>query len=466
MFLRYAQVASILAMTNASTLRTSSNPFLAGNLAPVDVETTAFDLQVTGKLPGELTGRYLRNGPNPIGEVNPDSYHWFLGSGMVHGIRINDGKAEWYRNRWVRDRNVAKSLGEQAPPSDWPADHAQFASNTNVIGHAGATWALVEGGSPPIEMNYELETVRVSNFANTLPQAFSAHPKRDPRTGELHVMAYWWGWGNQVQYLVVGVDGKVRRTVDIALPSGPMMHDCAITEKYVLIFDLPCLFNLELAMSGRSFPDIWNADYTARVGLLPREGVASDIKWVEINSCYIFHPLNAYDAPDGTVVLDAARHEKMFDVEQRGPNEGFPTLDRWVLNPKTGKATEQRLDDRPQEFPRMNESLIGMQHNFGYLAGISDVFRQADLIKQDLAKKTTQVRHDGENFGYGEPVFIARNDAKSEDDGYVMALRHNTETDLSDLVVLDAQDFCGEPVAIVQLPARVPNGFHGNWIAD
>ena len=466
MFLRYAQVASILAMTNASTLRTSSNPFLAGNLAPVDIETTAFDLQVTGKLPGELTGRYLRNGPNPIGEVNPDSYHWFLGSGMVHGIRINDGKAEWYRNRWVRDRNVAKSLGEQAPPSDWPADHAQFASNTNVIGHAGATWALVEGGSPPIEMNYELETVRVSNFANTLPQAFSAHPKRDPRTGELHVMAYWWGWGNQVQYLVVGVDGKVRRTVDIALPSGPMMHDCAITEKYVLIFDLPCLFNLDLAMSGRSFPYIWNADYTARVGLLPREGVASDIKWVEINSCYIFHPLNAYDAPDGTVVLDAARHEKMFDVEQRGPNEGFPTLDRWVLNPKTGKATEQRLDDRPQEFPRMNESLIGMQHNFGYLAGISDVFRQADLIKQDLAKKTTQVRHDVKNFGYGEPVFIARNDAKSEDDGYVMALRHNTETDLSDLVVLDAQDFCGEPVAIVQLPARVPNGFHGNWIAD
>jgi carotenoid cleavage dioxygenase len=245
-----------------------------------------------------------------------------------------------------------------------------------------------------------------------------------------------------------------------------MMHDCAITEKYVLIFDLPCLFNLELAMSGRSFPYIWNADYTARVGLLPREGVAADIKWVEINSCYIFHPLNAYDAPDGTVVLDAARHEKMFDVEQRGPNEGFPTLDRWVLNPKTGKATEQRLDDRPQEFPRMNESLIGMQHNFGYLAGISDVFRQADLIKQDLAKQSTQVRHDGENFGYGEPVFVPRENSKSEDDGYVMALRHNTETDLSDLVVLDAQDFCGEPVATVHLSARVPNGFHGNWIAD
>jgi carotenoid cleavage dioxygenase len=335
-----------------------------------------------------------------------------------------------------------------------------------VIGHAGATWALVEGGSPPIEMNYELETVRVSSFAGTLPQAFSAHPKRDPKTGELHVMTYWWGWGNQVQYVVVGVDGKVRRTVDIPLPGGPMMHDCAITEKYILIFDLPCLFNLEMAMSGGSFPYIWSADYVPRIGLLPREGEASDIKWIEIDSCYIFHPLNAYDLPDGTVVLDAARHDKMFDVEQRGPNEGYPTLDRWVLNPKTGKSSVQRLDDRPQEFPRMNESLIGHKHNFGYLAGISEVFVQADLIKQDLAKQVTQVRHDGPNFGYGEPVFVARENSKSEDDGFVMALRHNTDTDLSDLVVLDAQDFCGEPVAVVHLPVRVPNGFHGNWIAD
>lgn len=453
-------------MSNASALRQSSNPFLSGNLAPVDVETTAFDLKVTGNLPKELNGRYLRNGPNPIGQVDPEKYHWFLGSGMVHGIQLNDGNAKWYRNRWVRDRNVAKSLGEPAPPSDWPADHAQFASNTNVIGHAGSTWALVEGGSPPIEMNYELETVRVSNLANTLPQAFSAHPKRDPRTGELHVMTYWWGWGNQVQYLVVGVDGKVRRTVDIALPGGPMMHDCAITEKYILIFDLPCLFNLKLAMSGGSFPYIWDASYTPRVGLLPREGIASDIKWVEIDSCYIFHPLNAYDLADGTVVLDAARHEKMFDLEQRGPNEGFPTLDRWILNPQSGKAKHERIDDRPQEFPRINESLIGMKHEFGYFAGISDVFKQADLIKQNLIKRKTEVRHDGENFGYGEPVFVPRENPKSEDDGYVMAMRHNTETDLSDLVVLDAQNFVGEPVAVVALPARVPNGFHGNWIAD
>ena len=67
-------------------------------------------------------------------------------------------------------------------------------------------------------------------------------------------------------------------------------------------------------------------------------------------------------------------------------------------------------------------------------------------------------------FGYGEPVFVPRFENAAEDDGWVMALRHNLDTNLSELVILDSQAFTEEPVAIVHLPARVPNGFHGNWI--
>ena len=86
----------------------SANPFLAGNLAPVTEEVTAFDLPVTGTLPADLDGRYLRNGPNPYGVINEEKYHWFSGDGMVHGIRIRDGKAEWYRNRWVREPTLLR----------------------------------------------------------------------------------------------------------------------------------------------------------------------------------------------------------------------------------------------------------------------------------------------------------------------------------------------------------------------
>ena len=445
--------------------RPSSNPYLANNLAPVHEEVTVTDLRVTGTIPTELTGRYLRNGPNPAGRVNEAKYHWFSGHGMVHGIRLRDGRAEWYRNRWVRTKGVCDILGGTPPPSDWPADHPSFPANTNVIGHAGRTYAIVEAGSPPIEMSYELDTVRVSSLGGTLPMAFSAHPKRDPKSGELHVMTYYWGWGNQVQYLLVGTDGRVRKHVDIPLPGGPMLHDMAITEKYALVFDLPCVFNLDAAMKGASLPYYWDHDYEARIGFMPLDGGAENIKWVTINPCYVFHPMNAYDDGD-EVVLDAARHPKMFDRERRGPSEGDPVLTRWRLNPSTGAAKEETVNDRPQEFPRINESLIGRSYRYGYSAGVGTGFAQDTLMKTDLTTFAVQARTDQPRFGYGEPVFVARDGAVAEDDGWVMALRHDTQNDTSDLAIFDAQAITDDPVAVVHLPVRVPNGFHGNWVPD
>lgn len=444
---------------------TESNPFLAGNLAPVHEEVTVTDLTVTGSIPDDLVGRYLRNGPNPVRVVNPAKYHWFSGTGMVHGIKLDGGRAEWYRNRWVRTREVSDTLGEARVPSDWPDDHPNFPANTNVVGHAGRTWAIVEAGSPPVELSYDLDTVRVTNLDGTLPMAFSAHPKRDPRTGELHVMTYWWGWGNQVQYLVVDTNGKVRRSVDIPLPGGPMIHDVSITEKYILVFDLPCVFNIEAAMSGASLPYYWDHSYEARIGLLPREGDATDIVWCPIDPCYIFHPLNSYDDGDN-VILDAARHPKMFDQEKRGPSEGSPTLDRWVLNSKTGATSHQQIDGHSQEFPRIDERLVGLAHRYGYLAGIGKRFEQDTLIKMDYKTGEWICRNDSARFGYGEPVFIPRHDDADEDDGWVMALRYDNERNASDLAIFHAQDLTGDAVAVVHLPVRVPNGFHGNWIAD
>ena len=88
----------------------SKNRFLSGPFAPVLEETTVLNLPVIGRLPQELNGRYLRNGPNPM-RLDDSHYHWFMGPGMVHGVRLRDGRAEWYRNRWVRSKAVAEALG-------------------------------------------------------------------------------------------------------------------------------------------------------------------------------------------------------------------------------------------------------------------------------------------------------------------------------------------------------------------
>ena len=328
----------------------ATNRYLTGNYGPVRDEITAFDLPVTGAIPAELAGRYLRIGPNPVADVDPAGYHWFTGTGMVHGIRLDGGVAQWYRNRWVRSPQLAEDFGEPPVPDPYPARVPVISANTNIIGHAGMTLACVEAGFPPIELSDELDTLRVCDFGGTLEHPFSAHPKLDPATGELHVAAYYWAWGNRVRYLVVGPDGTVTKNIDIEVPGGPMIHDIAMSASRVAIFDLPCVFSLEAAAAS-SFPYRWDRNYRARIGLLSRSATTADVQWFDVDPCYVFHPLNSFDRPDGCMVIDVIRHPSMFDVELLGPDEGPPVLVRWVLDPSSGRLTEQVLDDHPAEFP-------------------------------------------------------------------------------------------------------------------
>ena len=443
-------------------MTTVENRYLTGNYAPVANEVTATELAVTGSLPEVLSGRYLRNGPNPLSAPEPSTYHWFAGDGMVHGIRLRDGRAEWYRNRWVRSAEIARALGEPVRPGPVHAD-MDFASNTNVIGHAGRTFAIVEAGARPYELTYELDTVGPTDFGGTLPGAYTAHPKRDPATGELHAVSYYWGWGNLVQYTVVDTAGAVRKVVDIEVGGPVSVHDMSLTERFAVIYDLPVVFDLDAAMSGAGFPYRWDPDYRARVGLLDRDGGADDVRWFEVEPCYVFHPMNAYDDGD-RVVLDVVRHGKMFDTHRLGPDEGPPTLERWTVDVTGDKVVEERLDDRGQEFPRVDERVVGRRHRYGYAGAF--LGNETALVKHDLDRRTSEVRLLASAGGASEAVFVPSGPEAGEDDGWVLAVVYDPDRDTSDLLVLNAGDFTGEPQAIVHLPQRVPFGFHGNWVPD
>lgn len=443
-----------------------ANPYLEGSFAPVSEEVTVTDLPVDGALPEQLSGRYLRNGPNPLGAVEPATYHWFTGEGMVHGIRLESGTARWYRNRYVRSAEVAASLGEGWKPGP-VVEGFDFAANTNVVAHAGRTFALVEAGARPYELTEELETVGPSDFGGTLPGGYTAHPKRDPRSGELHAISYYFGWGPQVQYTVTGVDGLVRRVVDIPVGGLVSVHDMSITESSVLVYDLPVVFSMEALAEGSRFPYRWSDDYQPRVGVLPREGGAEDVVWCEVEPCYVFHPMNAYDE-DGVVVVDVVRHPRMFATHQIGPSEGAPTLERWRVDPASRKVTTELLDGRAQEFPRVDERLVGRRHRYGYAAAAveqSGTFSlDRALVKHDLERGTQERR--ALAGPAGEAVFVPSSPDAGEDDGFVLSLVHDDERGAADLLVLHAQDFTGDPVAVVHLPVRVPFGFHGNWAPD
>ena len=447
---------------------TAANRYLEGNYAPVADEVTAFDLPVIGELPRELDGRYLRNGPNPIVPPDPATHHWFLGDGMVHGVRVRDGRVEWYRNRYVGSDNVGKHLGRPALGGpNWNASPG--GPNTNVGGFAGKLWATVEAGGTPVELDGNLDSVARNAFEDTLPNGFSAHPKYDASTGELHAMCYAWPHLGHLQYVIVGPEGRVRSVTEIPVPGMPMVHDMSITGRYALVYDLPVTVDIDLAFAGSSFPFRWNPDYGSRVGLLPRGAGASadDIVWCDAPLGYAYHPLNAYDTERGTVVVDLPVFEKMFDRDGNGPiGDGAPRLERWEIDPATRSTARTVVDERPVEFPRHNPSVGSAVHRYGYFAGAFGDDSRWPTVKFDYATGIRTEHDHGAGRAAGEAVFVAREGGTAEDDGWLLTYVHDAGDASTEFVVLEAQDLSRPPVARVPLPQRVPFGFHGNWVPE
>lgn len=327
---------------------------------------------MTGRIPRELNGRYLRVGPNVLGLEDPRAHHWMQGDGMVHGVRLRNGRAEWYRNRWVRSASVAQKLGEtypgEVPPDDFPA-------NTHVIPYKGRILALQESGPLPYELDGDLNTLSPYDFRSTLEGAFTAHTKYDAKADELHAVSYYPTW-DHVRHLVIDHTGRVVRVTKIPVADAPMMHDFALTERHVVIVDVPITFDLAGAEAGDTVPYKWNKRHPMRVGVMRRTG--GPVRWFEVDPLYYSHTVNAYDEGDGIVVDFTSMPAPMY-VEGRnngGPSaDGTPSLDRWTIDLTHGRVRHQRLDDRPQEFPRVNESLVAHRNRYAYSASAADMWR-------------------------------------------------------------------------------------------
>jgi carotenoid cleavage dioxygenase-like enzyme len=445
------------------------NSWLQGPFAPVEAEVTEYDLKVTGTIPAELEdGRLLRVGPNPVGPQDPVTYNWFTGNGMVHGVRIRDGKAEWYRSRFVRDDEVARSKGiDPLPGPRQLGGGAQYVAdnivNTHTFAHAGKTWAFAEAGVLPVELSYELECVAKSDFGGTLNGSWTGHPHRDPRSGELHGMSYYHDW-QHVSYQVIDTTGKVRRTVDVPTPGRPVVHDFALTQRYAVFLDGPVNYADELLKAGYDFPFLWDFEYPTRWVLIPRDGTGGEPVSVEVERWAVFHILGAYDRPDGQVALIGASYDRLFVTDHTGPGEKPGTLNLFLIDPKTGKTTVEILDDQPQEMPRMDERITGDKFRYGYFSSRDNGI--STLIKRDFdaAAKETYAYGPG-RFGM-EAVFVPRTPDSAEDDGWLMTYVTDMTTRTADVVIMHAQDLAAGPVATIHIPHRVPIGFHGNWIPD
>ena len=429
--------------------------WLQANYRPIDAERDAAALNVRGAIPPELEGVYIRNGPNP---VTGQSGHWFLGEGMLHGVRLRDGRAEWYRNRFVQtDLLTSPADGGIAPPS-----RDSHPANTAIVAHAGRVFATAETGLP-FEIDRELTTRGAYDYDGRLTTAMTAHPKIDPVTGEMLFFGYGFG-GDLLTYHQVDASGVLVRSEKIDIPAFSMMHDFAISANNVIFIDVPIGLNLELLSSG--FPLAWDDDHPTRLGVMPRSGGNTDVVWLEIDQCMIVHTLNAYDTDDGKIVVECAR---MPELWRGGPSDWQTgNLWRYTIDPAAREVREEQIDDHVCDFPQFDRRLLGRKNRYGYAAhfGVErqpGVLRGVNgLLKYDLDRGTSKLASLPPGHASDEVYFVPAANGTAEDDGYLMGFGHDAASDRSHLAIFDAQSLMR--LALIEIPVRVPAGFHGMWV--
>ncbi len=425
------------------------------NFGPVFDELDETDLKVRGAIPPELNGVYVRNGSNPQAS---DNTHWFLGDGMVHGVRLGGGEAKWYRNRYVRTTFYEDGIGFGVPQG--PNTYA----NVSLVYHADRLLASGEVGFP-YELNpSDLSTVGAHDFAGELNNYFTAHPAIDPATGFMHFFGY--GFGPPfLTYCVADDQGTLLSCEAVAARGATMMHSFAITDRDVIFWELPVVFDLSvLSETGWMFR--WDADFGARIGVMPLGGPASEIRWVEIEPCYVFHHLNAFRVGDD-IVVNVCRYDEMMNGERFGAID--PQLRRWTIGTAGEELTfsESTLSERNIEFPYSDRRNFGRATRYGWFTSLRDhpeTLDPAGVVRYD---SQTGMIDEWEPSPYrqsGEPLFVPAGDG--EGDGWLLTFVYDRSADATDLVILDATVVGGGPVAEVRMPRRVPHGFHGTWVPD
>jgi len=436
--------------------------YLRGLHAPVEREVEAFDLPVEGAIPPELAGLYLRNGPNPPGR---DPGHWFVGDGMLHAVELGGGRARSFRSRWVKTRahlGLARYVDREGR-----VDFTGNPANTHVIAHAGRILALAENGFP-WQVDRKLETIGFHDFDGRLAGPMTAHPKICPTTGELHFFGYHFA-PPYVVYHRVDREGRLVLSRPIEIPRPIMMHDFAITRDFVLFFDLPLLFDFGAAGRG-GMPYAFHADAGARIGILRRDDPNGSVRWLAIDPCYFFHPMNAWNEGDA-IRVDVARYPELWRTTSARFDSAY--LHRYEIDLGRGTISEAPVDDLAIEFPRVREDRTGLRNRFGYAAATRDdgTVVGAGLVRYDFETGAREIFDGAGKWMPSEAVFVpaaggGTADGASEGDGWLLAYLHDRDGGASELAIFDATRFGKGPIARVRLPQRVPLGFHGSWIAD
>ena len=451
------------------------------NRRPVTQEQRLERLPVTGAIPPGLRGTLFRNGPNPRHPA-PDR-HWFGGDGMVHAFTLSE-RGVSYRNRWVRTahwhredragRSMFRDLGqlrEPGPGAVVAAPHGapEGWANTSVLHHAGRLAALEEGHAPA-----GLDPDTLDTLAGPVwpvgAQPFTAHPKRDPATGAL----WFFGAGSDgpfspmIRIGALGPDGQVQVEARIKAPYCAMVHDFALTPRHVAIPLFPLVRDRDRAMAGGP-AFAWEPGRGCFLGVMRRDDPERSLRWLPVENCFAFHVLNAWEEAD-SLLIDLMQSDvpALFgDPSGEALPGNAASLWRWRVDLSRPGAPVQRsrLSTFDGEFPQLDPRVAGSRHRHGFFAADTRGAGLDAICHRDEAKGSEKLFQGETGDGLSEPLFVPRDASAPEGEGWLLAVHYRAASARSDLVVLDAGHVADGPLATIALPCRVPDGFHGAFVA-
>jgi carotenoid cleavage dioxygenase-like enzyme len=460
------------------------NRFLQGAFAPIDQEYTHTSLPIQGEVPRDLNGSFYRNGPNTQFAPRGD-YHLFAGDGMTHAFHIDDG-AVGYRNRWIEtakfklEKDLGRSVIDPMNPFNCEEEYIEFVltdkdglANTACVWH-GNKMLIMEEGHRPFEVDpITLDSLGSYDFGGKLTTAMTAHPKIDPKTGEMIFFAYMASGPFESDVAVHKVDrnGVLTESHTITTPYPAMVHDFVVTENYILLPIFPLTGSLDRAMQGQA-PFVWEPEKGASIGILPRHGgTAADVRWVECDPFFVFHFMNGFDK-DGQISVDACQfdHAPLFQTaDGKDTGDVEAVLSRWSIdmNSDSPKVKSTAIDDVKSEFPIVDPRFAMHDYRWGWHltpgAGEGEMYNCVARYDHHYGTSEKYSFGDRADTFSSEAIFVPKSDDAAEGEGYLLAVVTDMPSQKSALNILDAQNIGAGPLAVAQLEHRVPLGFHGGW---
>lgn len=472
---------------------------------PSRFEGDIFELEFDGEIPKDIDGTFYRIQPDhqfpPLFE---DDIH-FNGDGAVTAIQIQNGHAH-FKHRFVRtdrfkhERAAQKSLfgryRNKFTDNEIVKGVIRTASNTNIVFWRGVLLATKEDG-PPFAMDpVTLETIGRYDFdGQVLSPTFTAHPKFDPDTGEMVCFGYEAGGdGNDgscdIVVYTIDKDGKKTEECWYKAPFCGMIHDCGLSENYVVLPMTPLKCSLDRLKKGGNHW-AWDPDEDQLYGIVPRRGgKPEDIVWLRADNAFHGHVAGCYENADGHIIFDLTVADGnvffFFPPDDAPPASlekrnklSSPTV-RWLFDPAAPSHTRvapHAVFPINGEFSRIDDRRVTKPYNHFWQAQV-DGARPYDFAKCgppagglfNVVGHFTWDERVEDTFWAGpaatfqEPTFIPKRGSEVEGEGYLIALQNHLDVLRNDIVILDALDVAKGPVAVIHLPFKLKLGLHGNWV--